>query len=60
LDLEFYEPAEVFPPAFLLRGWHIANANKFGHIRRVNGILGLGNPALVTPLELLAEETTNG
>jgi predicted nucleic acid-binding protein len=28
---------------------HIANANKFGHIRRVNGILGLGNPALVTP-----------
>ena len=39
---------------------HIANANKFGHIRRVNGILGLGNPALVTPLELLNEETDNG
>lgn len=39
---------------------HIANANKFGHIRRVNGILGLGNPALVTPLELLNEETGNG
>jgi hypothetical protein len=35
---------------------HIANANKFGHIRRVNGILGLGNPALVTPLELLNED----
>lgn len=32
---------------------HIANANKFGHIRRVNGMLGLGNPVLVTPLELL-------
>jgi len=32
---------------------HLANANKFGHIRRVNGILGLGNPSLVTPLELL-------
>lgn len=32
---------------------HIANANKFGHIRRVNGLLGLFNPALVTPLELL-------
>ena len=32
---------------------HIANANKFGHIRRVNGIPGPGNPALVTPLELL-------
>ena len=39
---------------------HIANANKFGHIRRVNGILGLGNPALVTPLELLGEETIDG
>ncbi len=39
---------------------HIANANKFGHIRRVNGILGLGNPALVTPLELLNEETDDG
>jgi hypothetical protein len=39
---------------------HIANANKFGHIRRVNDILGLGNPALVTPLELLNEDTING
>ena len=39
---------------------HIANANKIGHIRRVNGILGLGNPALVTPLELLGEETMDG
>ncbi|MDA0839529.1 MAG: type II toxin-antitoxin system VapC family toxin [Planctomycetota bacterium] len=38
---------------------HLANANKFGHIRRVNGILGLGNPALVTPLELLQEDTTD-
>jgi hypothetical protein len=32
---------------------HIANANKFGHIRRVNTLLGLYNPSLVTPLELL-------
>ena len=39
---------------------HIANANKFGHIRRVNGILGLGNPALVTPLELLNEDIVDG
>ncbi len=39
---------------------HIANANKFGHIRRVNGILGLGNPALVTPLELLNEDANDG
>jgi hypothetical protein len=31
----------------------LANANKFGHIRRVNVLLGLFVPALVTPLELL-------
>lgn len=34
---------------------HLANANKFGHIRRVNGLLGLFVPALVTPLELLGD-----
>ena len=34
---------------------HLANANKFGHIRRVNAMLGLFVPALVTPLELLGE-----
>lgn len=39
---------------------HIANANKFGHIRLVNGILGIGNPTLVTPLELLNEKISNG
>ena len=32
---------------------HLANANKFGHIRRVNTLLGLYVPALVTPLELI-------
>jgi predicted nucleic acid-binding protein len=32
---------------------HLANANKFAHIRRVNTLLGLFVPALVTPLELL-------
>lgn len=32
---------------------HLANANKFGHIRRINTMLGLFIPALVTPLELL-------
>ena len=31
---------------------HLANANKFGHIRRVNTILGLYVPSLVPPLEL--------
>ena len=34
---------------------HLANANKFDHIRRVNGILGLHVPSLVTPLELLED-----
>jgi predicted nucleic acid-binding protein len=40
---------------FLLtwNGRHLANANKFGHIRRINTILGLYVPTLVTPLELL-------
>lgn len=32
---------------------HLANANKFSHIRRVNALLELPMPALVTPLELL-------
>ena len=32
---------------------HIANANKLGHIRRVNTMLGLFVPSIVTPLELL-------
>jgi hypothetical protein len=33
---------------------HLANANKFAHIRRVNALLGLFTTPLVTPLELLA------
>lgn len=35
---------------------HLANANKFGHIRIVNVMMGLSVPALVTPLELLGAE----
>jgi hypothetical protein len=35
---------------------HLANANKFDHIRRVNGRLGLFVPSLVTPLELLGDD----
>jgi hypothetical protein len=35
---------------------HLANANKFQHIRIINVMLGLYVPSLVTPLELLAEE----
>ena len=35
---------------------HLANANKFQHIRLINGMLGIFTQNLVTPLELLAEE----
>ena len=35
---------------------HIANANKFEHIRIINARLGLFVPALVTPIELCAED----
>ncbi len=38
---------------------HLANANKFDHIRRVNVMLGLYVPALVTPLELLGGQDEN-
>jgi len=37
---------------------HLANANKFEHIRRVNTLLGLSVPLLLTPLELMGEENT--
>ena len=37
---------------------HLANANKFGHIRRVNTLLGLFVPALVTPWSY-SESTMN-
>ena len=39
---------------------HLANANKFGHMRRVNALLGLFVPALVTPLELLGGSDGQG
>lgn len=35
---------------------HLANANKYNHIRRINTILGLYIPHLITPLELLSME----
>ena len=34
---------------------HLANANKTGHIRRVNMLLGWHVPQLVTPLEMIGE-----
>jgi hypothetical protein len=37
---------------------HLANAKKFGNIRRLNGMLGLFVPELVTPMELLGESWT--
>ncbi|MEP7009360.1 MAG: type II toxin-antitoxin system VapC family toxin [Acidobacteriota bacterium] len=39
---------------------HLANANKFGHIRRVNSLLGLLSPSLVTPLEMLGGSDDQG
>ena len=39
---------------------HLANANKFGHIRRVNAMLGLYVPLLVTPLEMLGGPENEG
>mgnify|MGYP006175646485 CR=1 FL=1 len=33
-----------------------STSNKFGHIRRVNSLLGLYVPVLATPLELLGEK----
>lgn len=34
---------------------HIANANKVNHIRRINQMLQIHVPELVTPLELVQE-----
>lgn len=34
---------------------HLANANKFSHIKQINVMLGLFVPTLVTPLELMKE-----
>ena len=35
---------------------HLANANKFQHIKRVNAMLDLYVPMLITPLELIEGE----
>lgn len=35
---------------------NLANANKFGHIRQLNTLMGLYVPAIVTPLELIQGE----
>jgi hypothetical protein len=38
---------------------HIANANKFNHIRHVNFEIDLATPILATPLNYLGEEDEN-
>jgi len=39
---------------------HLANPNKFGHIDKVNGELGLPVPLITTPLNYLSEDDSNG
>jgi hypothetical protein len=38
---------------------HLANANKFEHIRHVNTLLGLYVPLIITPVEVLTWEGTS-
>jgi hypothetical protein len=60
----FYHEVRTEPEMVARKEWtrrwlncqHLANARKFGHIRRVNGMLGLFVPELVTPMELLGED----
>lgn len=35
---------------------HLANGNKMAHVRRVNALLGLETPLIITPLELLEKD----
>ena len=39
---------------------HLANPNKFGHIAKVNGELGLPVPLITTPLNYLSEADSDG
>ena len=39
---------------------HLANANKFRHIKRINERLDLFTPSLIIPLELFPEENDEG
>jgi hypothetical protein len=52
----FYHDQRTSPVVVAMRDWncrHLANANKFPHIRRTNTLLGLYVPELVTPLQLM-------
>ena len=35
---------------------HLANANKFAHIQRVNALMGLKTPVMATPFQLMQED----
>lgn len=39
---------------------HLANPNKFGHIAKINGELGLPVPLITTPLNYLSEADFDG
>lgn len=54
--VDVYIRRRVMPNDPLGDALHLANANKFAHIRRVNTLLGLHMPMLVTPLELMGGE----
>ena len=57
----FYHERRSDPEAVAMREWtrtwweHLANANKAGHIRWINTVLGLYVPMLITPLQLIGE-----
>ncbi len=53
----FYHEVRTEPEMIARKNWnvrHLANANKFEHIRRVNTMMGLFTPTLATTLALLA------
>jgi hypothetical protein len=51
--VESYIKHKAMPAYPIGDALHLANANKFFHIRRVNTLLALFTPNIVTPLELL-------
>ncbi len=58
LEMHFQKAIASYHKCDFLLTWnckHLANANKFQHIKRINTRLGLFVPTLVTPLELLGD-----
>lgn len=57
-DAHHLASASFYSVDFLLT-WncnHLANANKFRHIQIINARLGLKNPYIVTPQQLVKEQ----